>query len=58
MAVDDILKRIKADAEEAARKIVAEGQTAADDVADVGRATTDAQKKELTARAEQRRRRN
>jgi vacuolar-type H+-ATPase subunit E/Vma4 len=54
MAVDDILKRIKADAEEAARKIVAEGQTAADAVADEGRATTDAQKKGLTARAEQR----
>ena len=54
MAVDDILKRIKADAEEAARKIVAEGQTAADAVADAGRATTDAQKKELRARAEQR----
>ncbi len=54
MAVDDILKRIKADAEEAARKIVAEGQTAADAVADEGRARTDAQKKELRARAEQR----
>ncbi|MCK4680898.1 V-type ATP synthase subunit E [bacterium] len=54
MAVDDILKRIKADAEEAARKIVAEGQTAADGVADEGRARTDAQKKELRARAEQR----
>ena len=54
MAVDDILKRIKADAEEAARKIVAEGQTAADAVADEGRAKTLAQKKELRARAEQR----
>ena len=33
MAVDDILKKIKADAEEAARKIVAEAQAAADVVA-------------------------
>ena len=54
MAVDDIIKRIKADAEEAARKIVAEGQVAADAVAGEGRARTDAQKKELRARAEQR----
>jgi len=54
MAVDDILRKIKADAEEAARKIVAEGQTAADAVAGEGRAKTDVQKKELRARAEQR----
>ena len=54
MAVDDILKKIKADAEEVARKIVAEGQIGADAVASEGRATVDAQKKELRARAEQR----
>ena len=54
MAVDDILKKIKADAEEVARKIVAEGQTAADAVAAEGRARTDAQKKEQRARSEQR----
>jgi V/A-type H+-transporting ATPase subunit E len=54
MAVDDILNKIKADAEEAAREIVAEGQTAADAVADEGRAKTHVQKKELRARAEQR----
>lgn len=54
MAVDDILKKIKADAEEAARKIVAEGQAAADVVASEARARTDVQKKALRARAEQR----
>ena len=54
MAVDDILKKIKADAEDAARKIVAEGQVAADAVASEARARVDVQKKELTARAEQR----
>jgi len=32
MAVDDILKKIRADAEEAARQIVAEGKAAADEV--------------------------
>ena len=32
MAVEDILKKIRADAEEAARRIVAEGKTAADEV--------------------------
>ena len=54
MAVDDILKKIKADAEEVARKIVAEGQVAADAVAREARARADVQKRELRARAEQR----
>ena len=54
MAVDDILKKIKADAEEAARTIVSEGQEAADLVASEARARADVQKKELGARAEQR----
>ena len=54
MAVDDILKKIKADAEEAARKIVAEGQAAADVVTSEARERTGVQKKELRARAEQR----
>ena len=54
MAVDDILKRIKADAEEVARKIVAEGQVAADAVAREARTRADVQKKALRARAEQR----
>ena len=54
MAVDDILKKIKADAEEAARKIVAEGQEAADAVASDARAGAETQKKELKARADQR----
>ena len=54
MAVDDILKRIKADAEEVARKIVAEGQAAADAVAREARTRADAQKQELRAKAEQR----
>ncbi len=54
MAVDDILKKIKADAEEVARKIVAEGQAAADAVAREARTRADAQKQELRAKAEQR----
>ncbi|MFH1864696.1 MAG: V-type ATP synthase subunit E [Candidatus Eisenbacteria bacterium] len=54
MAVDDILKKIKADADEAARKIVSEGQEAADVVAGEARARAEAQRKELRARAEQR----
>ena len=54
MAVDDILKKIKADAEEVARKIVAEGQAAADAVAKEARTRADVQKKALRAKAEQR----
>ncbi len=54
MAVDDILRKIKADAEEVARKIVAEGQAAADGVAREARTRADAQKQELRAKAEQR----
>ncbi|MEA3409904.1 MAG: V-type ATP synthase subunit E [Candidatus Eisenbacteria bacterium] len=54
MAVDDILKRIKADAEEVARKIVAEGQVAADALATEANARAGVQKKEQRARAEQR----
>lgn len=54
MAVDDILKKIKADADEAARKIVSERQEAADVVAGEARARAEAQRKELRARAEQR----
>jgi len=54
MAVDDILKRIKADAEDAARKIVSEGQEAADAVSREALARVEVQKKELRARAEQR----
>jgi len=53
MAVEDILKKIKADAEEAARKILAEGQTAADEVAADGRERAEALKGQLRARAEQ-----
>jgi len=54
MAVDDILKKIKADAEEVARKIVAEGQAAADAVAEEARTRANVQKKALRAKAEQR----
>lgn len=54
MAVDDILKKIKADAEAAAREIVAEGQVAADVVAGEARSRAEIQKKDLRARAEQR----
>lgn len=53
MAVDDILKKIKADAEEAARQIVAEGTAAADGIARDGQNRAEALKKELHARAEQ-----
>jgi len=53
MAVDDILKKIKADAEEAARQIISEAQEAADAVADEARAAAEARKAELRAKAEQ-----
>jgi V/A-type H+-transporting ATPase subunit E len=53
MAVDDILKKIKADAEEAARQIVAEGTATADGIARDGQNRAEAQKRELRARAEQ-----
>jgi V/A-type H+-transporting ATPase subunit E len=53
MAVDDILKKIKADAEEAARQIVAEGAAAADGIAKDGRDRAEALRGELRARAEQ-----
>jgi V/A-type H+-transporting ATPase subunit E len=53
MAVDDILKKIKADADEAARKILGEGQASADEVAAAGRERAEALKAQLRARAEQ-----
>ncbi len=54
MAVDDILKKIRADAEEAARQIVSEGKEKADAVLEDARVRVDARKSELHARAEQR----
>ena len=50
MAVDDILKKIRADAEEAARQIVAEGRAAADAVLSDAAANLESRKAELTAR--------
>jgi V/A-type H+-transporting ATPase subunit E len=52
MAVEDILKKIRGDGEEAARNIVAEGTAAADDIARAGRERAEALRKELRARAE------
>lgn len=54
MAVDDILKRIKTDAEEAARRILSEGKEAADAVVSEAAERVAAQRGELKARAEQR----
>jgi V/A-type H+-transporting ATPase subunit E len=54
MAVDDILKKIRADAEDVARQIVSEGKEAADAVLEEAQAKIEARKSELHARAEQR----
>jgi len=54
MAVEDILKKIRADAEEAAHRIVAEGQAAADQVTAEARARVEAQGERLRAKARQR----
>lgn len=54
MAVEDILKKIKADAEEAARQIVAEGQAAADAVTAEARTRIEAQGERMRGKARQR----
>jgi V/A-type H+-transporting ATPase subunit E len=54
MAVEDILKRIKADAEEAARQILAEGQGDADRVTGEARARIESQRERMRAKARQR----
>jgi len=54
MAVEDILKKIRADAEEAARRIVAEGQAAADGVTAEARGRIEAQGERMRAKARQR----
>ncbi len=54
MAVDDILSRIKADADEAGRGILAEAKREADAVLDRSRAKADAERARLRARAKQR----
>jgi V/A-type H+-transporting ATPase subunit E len=54
MAVDDILKKIRADAEEAARAIEGEGKKAAEEVLRSARDEVEARKKEFRLRAEQR----
>jgi V/A-type H+-transporting ATPase subunit E len=53
MAVDDILKKIKADADEAERRILDEARKAAEAVAGEARAKTDAQRARMSARAKQ-----
>jgi V/A-type H+/Na+-transporting ATPase subunit E len=53
MAVDDILKRIEADAEEQVQRILAEGREEAEAVLAEARAKADARRGELQARAEQ-----
>jgi V/A-type H+-transporting ATPase subunit E len=54
MAVEDILKKIRADAEEAARRIVDEGRAAADEVAAEARTRVEAQGERLRGKARQR----
>jgi V/A-type H+-transporting ATPase subunit E len=54
MAVDDILKKIRADAEEAARQIVAEGKAAADEVTAEARERIESQGGRMRAKARQR----
>lgn len=54
MAVDDILKKIKTDAEDTVRAIAAEGREAAERVLNDARAGVEAQAKELRLKAEQR----
>jgi V/A-type H+-transporting ATPase subunit E len=54
MAVEDILKKIRADAEDAAGRIVAEGKAAADEVTAEARGRIDAQAERLRAKARQR----
>jgi V/A-type H+-transporting ATPase subunit E len=54
MAVEDILKKIKADAEGAAGRIVAEGKAAADEVTAEARGRIDVQAERLRAKARQR----
>ncbi len=53
MAVEDILKKIKADAEASASEIVAEGKAAGEKVLSEAREEIDAQKEKLMARARQ-----
>lgn len=54
MAVGDILKKVRADADEAARQIVAEGKAAADAVTAEARDRIEAQGARLRAKARQR----
>lgn len=54
MAVDDILKKIRADAEETASAIEAEGKRAAEEVLRTAREEVEARKAALRLRAEQR----
>lgn len=54
MAVEDILSRIKADADETGRGIVAEAKREADAVLDRARAKADVERARLRARAKQR----
>ena len=54
MAVEDILKKVRADADEAARQIVAEGKAAADAVTAEARDRIEAEGERMRAKARQR----
>ncbi len=54
MAVDDILKKIKADAEDAAREILAEGRKDADEVLAAARGRAESEREKMQAKSRQR----
>jgi V/A-type H+-transporting ATPase subunit E len=54
MAVDDILKRIRGDAEEAARQIVSEREKEAEEILGEARGRVESQRERMRARARQR----
>ena len=54
MAVDDILKKIKTDAEDAAREILAEGRKDADEVLATARGRAESERQKMQAKARQR----
>ena len=54
MAVDDILKKIKAEAEEAARQVVSQAESEADGITGEARKRVDAERERLLNRARQR----
>lgn len=54
MAVDDILKKIKADAEDAAREVLAEGRKDADEVLAAARGRAESEREKMRAKSRQR----